>query len=99
MPILSFPADTELFEDPDGLVYVGRQAQPGGVPPSRGTAHLPKGIRLHPGRRAKVVDALEDALIAADCGLYCHGNRLVETAWQEIAVADGGKDRSLQLVP
>jgi hypothetical protein len=46
-----------------------------------------------------VVDPLEDALIAADCGLYCHGNRLVETAWQEIAVADGGKDRSLQLVP
>jgi hypothetical protein len=46
-----------------------------------------------------VVDELEDALIAADCGLYCHGNRLAEIAWQEIAVADGGKDRSLQLAP
>jgi hypothetical protein len=38
-------------------------------------------------------------LLAADCGLYCRGDRLVEIAWQEIAVADGGKDRSLQLVP
>ena len=65
MPILSFPADTELFEELDRLVYLARKAQPGRVPPSRGTAHLPE-IRLHPGRRAKVVDALEDALIAAD---------------------------------
>jgi hypothetical protein len=80
------------------LVYLARQAQPGWVPPSRGIAHLPE-IRLHPGRRERVVDALEDALLAADCGLYCHGNRLVEIGWQEIAVADGGKDRSLQLVP
>ena len=80
------------------LVYLARQAQPGWVPPSRSTAHLPE-IRLYPGQREKVVDALENALIGADCGLYCHGNRLVEIAWQEIAVADGGKDRSLQLVP
>jgi hypothetical protein len=54
-------------------------------------------IRPHPGQRKKVVDALEDALIGADWGAHCHGNRLVEIAWQEM-VADG-KDRSLQLVP
>jgi hypothetical protein len=80
------------------LVYHARQAQPGWMPPSRSPTHLPE-IRLHPGQRERVVDDLEEALIAADCGLYCHGNRLVEIAWQEIAVADGGKDRSPQLVP
>jgi putative DNA primase/helicase len=55
-------------------------------------------IRLNPGQRARIVDELEDSLITHDCGLYLNAGRLVEISWQEIAIADGGKDRSLQLV-
>jgi hypothetical protein len=81
------------------LAYLARQAQPGWVPPSRGRNFPQKEILLEPGRRKRVVDELEEALLAADCGLYCHGNRLVEIASQEIAVADRGKDRSIYLAP
>ena len=54
-------------------------------------------IYLNPGQRSRIVDDLENALIAGDCGLYRNAGRLVEITWQEIAVADGETDLSLQL--
>jgi putative DNA primase/helicase len=60
------------------------------------TPELPL-IYLNPGQRGRIVDELENALVARECGLYLNAGRLVEISWQEIAVADGGKDRSLQL--
>ncbi len=81
------------------LAYHARQAQPSWRPPSRQKNHPAPTIRLKPGQRESIVDALEAALIAADCGLYCHASRLVEIAWDQIAVADGGKDWSLRLSP
>jgi hypothetical protein len=79
------------------LVHHAREAVPGWRPPSHGRNLPAREIRLHPGQREQTVDALEEALLAADCGLYRHGSRVVEIAWHEIAVADGGRDLSLQL--
>jgi hypothetical protein len=81
------------------LIYLARQAQHSWTPPSRQKNRPAPIIRLEPGQRESIVDALEAALIAADCGLYCHGSRVVEIAWQQIAVADGRKDWSLRLSP
>lgn len=81
------------------LAHHARQAQPTWRLPSRQKNSPVPTIRLHPGHRESIVDALEAALIAANCGLYCHGNRVVEIAWAQIAVADGRKDWSLRVLP
>ena len=70
----------------------GRAAPP---PPRDGTRPV---IRIELGARSPAADDAEQALIAANAGIYCQGGRLVRPVVDQTKEAGGGDGRTVRLV-
>lgn len=77
----------------DNAIKLGEERRKRGLPPEDGRPI----IRIMPGQLPQQVEQAEQALIDANNGLYCYGDRLVHIEWDMIRVSGGGTANALRL--